>query len=57
MKARLFTALSASPARRLLPPFGGLDLSPLLALLVLGVVLRLLIAPVRDLGLELAFGG
>ena len=45
------------PARRLLPPFGGLDLSPLLALLVLGVVLRLLIAPVRDLGLGLAFGG
>lgn len=38
------------PARRLLPPMGGLDLSPIVVLLVLGVLLRLLVAPLEHLG-------
>jgi len=38
------------PARRLLPPIGGLDLSPIVAFLVLGVLLRLLVAPLEHLG-------
>jgi YggT family protein len=35
------------PARRLLPPISGLDLSPIIAFLVLGVALRLLVAPLE----------
>ncbi len=38
------------PARRLMPPMGGLDLSPILAFLVLGVLLRLVVAPLENLG-------
>lgn len=38
------------PARRLMPPMGGLDLSPILAFLVLGVLLRLAVAPLENLG-------
>jgi YggT family protein len=41
------------PARRLLPPMGGLDLSPILVFLVLGVLLRLLVAPLEHLGASL----
>lgn len=37
------------PARRLLPPIGGLDLSPMIALLVLQLVRLLLIQPLMDL--------
>ncbi len=36
------------PARRLLPPMGGLDLSPLVVLVVLQLVTILLVAPMRD---------
>ena len=38
------------PARRLIPPMGGLDLSPLVVLLGIGVVQRLFIAPIMGLG-------
>jgi len=38
------------PARRLIPPMGGLDLSPLIVLLGLGIVQRLFIAPIMGLG-------
>lgn len=41
------------PARRMLPPMGGLDLSPIVVLLALGVVLRLLVAPLEDLGVSM----
>jgi YggT family protein len=41
------------PARRLLPPMGGLDLSPIAVLLVLGVLLRLLVAPLEHLGVSM----
>ena len=38
------------PARRLLPPISGLDLSPILVLVLLQLLKLLLVAPVRDLG-------
>ena len=38
------------PARRLIPPMGGLDLSPLVVLLGIGVVQRLFIAPIMGFG-------
>lgn len=38
------------PARRLLPPIAGLDLSPLVVLIILQLLSMLLIAPLRDLG-------
>lgn len=42
------------PARRLLPPIGGLDLSPLVVLVALQLISILLVAPLRDLGWGLA---
>ncbi|MGH8520730.1 MAG: YggT family protein [Gammaproteobacteria bacterium] len=39
-----------APARRLLPPLGGLDLSPVVVLIALQMVLMLFIAPLMDLG-------
>ncbi len=44
-----------APARRLIPAFGGLDLSPIVVFLFLGLTLRLLVQPVLDLGRVLAF--
>ncbi len=41
------------PARRLLPPMGGLDLSPIIAFLVLGVALRLVVAPIEHAAAQL----
>jgi YggT family protein len=52
----LLNSLSAPvmrPARRLLPPMGGLDLSPIIVFIVLGVLLRLLVAPLEHLGASL----
>lgn len=42
------------PVRRLLPPLGGLDLTPLLVLIGLNLLLILLAAPVIDTGNALA---
>lgn len=36
------------PARRMLPPMGGLDLSPLIVLIVLNLLLIVLVAPILD---------
>jgi YggT family protein len=36
------TELLLAPARRLLPPMGGLDFSPILVFLLLGVIERIL---------------
>lgn len=44
------------PARRILPPMGGLDLSPLVVLLALQLVRMLCVAPLRDLAATLAAG-
>jgi len=41
------------PARRLLPPISGLDLSPIVVFLVLGVALRLLVAPLEHAAAQL----
>lgn len=38
------------PARRLLPPMGGLDLSPIVVLIALQMLLMLLVNPIGDLG-------
>ncbi len=38
------------PARRVLPVLGGLDLSPLLAIVALQLLAMLVVAPIRDLG-------
>lgn len=38
------------PARRIIPPFSGIDLSPLLALVVLQLLKILLVAPLADFG-------
>ena len=42
------------PMRRLIPPMGGLDLSPMVAILVLYLTLMLGVQPVKDLGRVLA---
>lgn len=44
-----------APARRLIPPISGLDLSPLAVLILLQLSLILLVSPIRDLGRMLAF--
>lgn len=44
------------PARRLLPPVSGLDLSPLIALIGLQLVSMLLIDPLLDIGWGLTLG-
>jgi YggT family protein len=43
------------PARRLIPALGGLDLSPIIVFLGLGLVLRLVVQPLLDLGRALMF--
>ncbi|PWV62305.1 YggT family protein [Plasticicumulans acidivorans] len=47
------TAPVLRPVQRVLPLFGGVDLSPLIALVVLQLMHMLLIAPIRDLGFAL----
>lgn len=42
------------PCRRIIRPAGGLDFSPLIALIILQLLLMLLIAPMQDLGNILA---
>ncbi len=44
-----------APARRLIPPISGLDLSPLAVLILLQLSLILLVSPIRDVGRMLAF--
>ena len=44
------------PARRLMPPIGGVDLSPLAVLIILQLVLLLIVAPLSDVGWSLALG-
>ncbi len=44
------------PAQRVVPMLGGVDLSPIAAIIVLQLAQMLLIAPLRDLGLTLLRG-
>ena len=48
------TAPLMRPARRLMPPMGGLDLSPMIAIVVLYLTLMLVVQPIKDLGRVLA---
>lgn len=41
------------PLRRLIPPVGGLDLSPMAALVLLQLTQMLVVAPIRDFGISL----
>ena len=41
------------PARKMIPPIGGLDFSPMVVLIGLNLVLMLAVTPLRDLGLTL----
>lgn len=41
------------PARRMVPPIGGLDLSPIVVLVVLQLTQMLIVAPLLDLGRQL----
>ncbi len=43
-----------NPARRLLPPAGGFDWSPLVVMIILNLALILLVSPLMDLGRQLA---
>lgn len=47
---RQLTEPALRPARQLLPPMGGLDLSPLIVLMVLYMGIFLLVHPLMDLG-------
>lgn len=44
-----------APARRLIPPFGGLDLSPIVVFIFLYLTLMLVVRPMLDYGQLLAF--
>lgn len=44
-----------APARRIIPPFGGLDISPILVFIFLYLTLMLVVRPVLDFGHLLAF--
>lgn len=50
------TAPVMRPARRLLPPMGGLDLSPMVVMIVLYLLILLLIHPLQDMAASLAYG-
>lgn len=43
-----------APARRVIPPFGGLDISPIVVFIGLYLVLMLVVAPILDYGRLLA---
>lgn len=50
------TAPVMRPAQRMLPPLGGLDLSPMIVIIVLYLVQLLIIAPLADWAGSLAYG-
>ena len=50
------TAPLMRPARRLLPPMGGLDLSPMIVMLGLYLLILLVIHPLQDWAATLAYG-
>lgn len=44
------TDFMMQPARRYIPPIGMLDLSPMVVFLMLGLILRLIVQPILDIG-------
>ena len=47
------TDFMMQPARRFIPPIGMLDLSPIVVFLILGLLLRLFVQPILDIGARL----
>ena len=47
---RSLTDFMMKPAQRLIPPVGMLDLSPMVVFLILGLLLRLIVQPILDIG-------
>jgi YggT family protein len=45
------------PARGVLPPISGIDLSPILVLIALQLLKIILVAPLRDMGIRFMVGG
>ena len=43
------------PARRLIPPAGGFDWSPLVVMIILNLMIILMVSPLMDLGLRLSY--
>ena len=43
------------PARKLIPPAGGFDWSPLLVLIIMNLMIILMVSPLMDIGKRLAF--
>ena len=43
------------PARRLIPPAGGFDFSPMIAIIVMQLMIILLVSPLMDLGARLSY--
>lgn len=43
------------PARRFIPPISGLDLSPMAVIIVLYLILMLIVQPILDLGIRMAY--
>jgi len=46
-----------APVRRIIPAFGGLDLSPIVVFIVLTLIQKVLIQPMLDIGRALMLGG
>ncbi|RMD69377.1 MAG: YggT family protein [Gammaproteobacteria bacterium] len=44
------------PARRIIPPISGLDLSPLVVIIAIQLVKMLVVAPINDMGWGMALG-
>lgn len=49
-----FTAPIMNPFRRLIPPIGGIDISPIPALILLQLLIIILVNPLMALGLEVS---
>ncbi len=47
---RSLTDFMMQPARKFIPPVGVLDLSPIVVFLILGLILRLIVQPILDIG-------
>ena len=50
------TAPLMRPARRMLPPMGGLDLSPMVVIIILYLLILLLVDPLQHWAGSLAYG-
>ncbi len=51
-----FTSPIMRPFRRIIPPIGGIDISPIAALIILQLLIILLVNSLMSMGLRVAFG-